>query len=222
MVGGKQRIYLQCQMRHYIWFTKLQILCNSLIMQIQNATGCTNSFLQLSLLFSGSYSTLYMNEIFYHKTCLTMACIKQHPHHHFTSSLDIRYRKVKLWGIHSIMLFRDFPAFWHFLTLFLKDSGNDFWIISKTPPGHKSELFANDSIIFGRRILWSLRTPKVARTYSSFAASSSWNNLLGVYTRTWKICKCKYSSSGGNEFLFSSQKCFSLFGKYKSVLNKLT
>lgn len=147
-----------------------------------------------------------MNEIFYHKTCLTMACIKQHPHHHFTSSLEIRYRKVKLWGIHSIMLFRDFPAFWHFLTLFLKDSGNDFWIISKTPPGHKSELFANDSIIFGRRILWSLRTPKVARTYSSFAASSSWNNLLGVYTRTWKIWKCKYSSSEGNEFLFSSQK----------------
>lgn len=103
---------------------------------------------------------------------------------HFTSSLEIRYRKVKLWGIHS-MLLRDFAS-WHFLTLFLKDSGTDCWIISKTPTGHKPELFANASTILGRRILWSLRTPNVARMYSSFAASSSWNTLLGVYTRTWE------------------------------------
>lgn len=81
---------------------------------------------------------------------------------HFTSSLKIRYRKAKLWGIHSMIL-RDFPAWpWHFLTVFLRDSGNACWVISNTPAEHKPESFANDSTIFGRRIFWSLRTPNVA------------------------------------------------------------
>lgn len=70
------------------------------------------------------------------------------------------------------MFLRDFPA-GHFLTLFLRDSGRDCWIISMTPAGHNCESFANDSTTFGKRILWSLRTPKVARIYSSFADSNS-------------------------------------------------
>ena len=97
---------------------------------------------------------------------------------HLTNSLDIRYLKVKLWGIHS-MLLRDFPS-WHFLILLRSDSGKDCWIISMTPAGHKLESFANDSIIFGNRTFWSLRMPNVARMYSSFAVSSSWNTLFGV------------------------------------------
>lgn len=102
---------------------------------------------------------------------------------HFTSSLDIRYRKVKLCGIHS-MLFLVF-AIWHFLMLFLRDSGRACWIISITPAEHKPDSLANVSTSFGKRILWSFRTPNVARMYSSFAASSSWNTLFGVNTRTW-------------------------------------
>lgn len=96
---------------------------------------------------------------------------------------------MKLWGTHSMVL-RDFPS-WHFLTLFFKDSGKDSWIISITPAGLKPESFTNDSTIFGKRILWFLLTPMVARMYSSFAASSSWNTLLGVYTRTWTRPKIK-------------------------------
>uniref|UniRef100_A0A2P2R3H6 Secreted protein n=1 Tax=Rhizophora mucronata TaxID=61149 RepID=A0A2P2R3H6_RHIMU len=49
-----------------------------------------------------------------------------------TSSLDTRYRNVKLCGTHTMMLLRGFPRR-HFLTLFLKESGNDFWIISIIP-----------------------------------------------------------------------------------------
>jgi len=57
--------------------------------------------------------------------------------------------------------------------------------MSMTPLGHKSESFVNDSTSFGRSIFWSFRTPNVARMYSSFATSRSWNTLFGVYARTY-------------------------------------
>ena len=97
---------------------------------------------------------------------------------HFTISLDIKYRKVKLCDIHSMFL-RDFP-FWHFKTLLLRDSGKDFWIISIIPAVHNLDSFANDSTIFGKTTFLSLRMPNVARMYSSFAVSSSCRTVLGV------------------------------------------
>lgn len=105
------------------------------------------------------------------------------PSDHFTSSLVMRYLKLKLCGIHS-MVFLDFATSWHFLTLFLRDSGRDSWIISITPLEHKPESLVNVSTSFGTSIFGSLRTPKLARMYSTFATSSSWNTLFGVYTRT--------------------------------------
>jgi hypothetical protein len=60
-----------------------------------------------------------------------------HGSSHFTSSLDIRYRKVKLCGIHSMVL-RGFPS-WHFWRHFLTVAGKVFWIISRTTAGHKPE-----------------------------------------------------------------------------------
>ena len=101
---------------------------------------------------------------------------------YFTSSLGMRYRNVKLCGIHS-MLFPDF-ARWHFLILFLRDSGRDCWIISVRLACDKPDSFENESTIFGRSIFWSLLTPNVALMYSSFATSSSRCTLFGVYTRT--------------------------------------
>jgi len=71
------------------------------------------------------------------------------------------------------MHFLDFARL-YFLTLFLRDSGRDFWIISKVPAEHKAESLQNESTSLGKSIFWSFfRTPKVARMYSSFAASSS-------------------------------------------------
>lgn len=142
------------------------------------------------------------------------------PNNYFTSSLGRRYRKVKLCGIHS-MLFADF-ARWNFLTLFLRDSGRECWIISITSAWHKPESLENESTILGRSIFWSLRMPKVALMYSSFATSSSWNTLFGVYMRTchklimlttdikWKsnaYMRTETSTAGSEWFPEQSAKC---------------
>lgn len=104
--------------------------------------------------------------------------------HYFTKSFDIKYRKLKLWATYS-MFFWCFPIR-EFFKLFCEDLGRSCWIISVTSEGLNPESFANDSTIFGSITFLSFRIPNVARMYSSFATSISWNTLCAVYNRIWK------------------------------------
>lgn len=90
---------------------------------------------------------------------------------HSISSFDMRYLKLKLWGIHKMFLW-DFPT-WLFFRVFLRGLGRDCWIISTTPAEQSPASFAKVSMIFGNETFLSLRTPKLARIYSSLAVSRS-------------------------------------------------
>ena len=120
------------------------------------------------------YTTHYIILILY-----TSPITLQKKQIHLTSSLAIKYLNTKLCGIHSTMLFLDLPEL-SFFTLFFIVSGRHSWIISINAAWLNPESLLKDSMIFGKTSFWSFFTPKVARTYSSFAVSSSWYIPLGV------------------------------------------
>lgn len=80
---------------------------------------------------------------------------------------------------HETILFLDLPEL-SFFTLCFIVCGRHYWIISINAAWLKTESLIKDAMIFGKTSFWSFFTPNVARTYSSFAFSSSWYIPLGV------------------------------------------
>lgn len=98
------------------------------------------------------------------------------------TSFEIRYLKVKLWGIHSMIL-RDLPRS-QFCKITLKLWGRKLSTISNKPCKFRLASFANHPTNFGKMMQCSFRIQILDLMYSSFAISSWWYTLFELYTRT--------------------------------------